>query len=384
MKTKKLKEVGILLASPSDVNHERQIVREMIQSANHIASLAKFQFTIYDWEHDTYPTACSQPQPAINSQTRDKFSVVIALFWSRLGTPTEKYASGTVEEIEVGIIRSKKNMKFNVKVYFKTTQIPAEILLPEQFEKLRTYKEDLMNRGYIWQFNTDAELQRDVVRHLGLFLNDRIWPRADDLAQINVVEEAKIEFEKSAKMHLTEATEIRGQINEINGLLANLLTKNAKAYVDENSGIDALAALPKSDEARAAIKDAFNTAATRMAQHASLFKEELDEMQQLIAKLFNSYTAAVLLNHELNQVDKFDLRESLKSYSKLKESYFPVMKQADILVKLLLVELKSSNFPTYSRSLRKTVEVHKLHKKVMEDSVKMMDNLIIAADKIIH
>lgn len=46
------------------------------------------------------------PQSIINEQILDKCDFLVGVFWKRIGTATDKYASGSVEEIE-------KHMKLN-------------------------------------------------------------------------------------------------------------------------------------------------------------------------------------------------------------------------------------------------------------------------------
>ena len=51
------------------------------------------------WEDDAAPYMGRHPQTTINKQMCDKSDLLIALFKTKLGTPTEQFESGTVEEI---------------------------------------------------------------------------------------------------------------------------------------------------------------------------------------------------------------------------------------------------------------------------------------------
>src|SRR5271170_840543 len=67
-----------------------------------------------NWRTHAHPDSGQRTQALINRQFADRADVVLAIFWRRLGSPTGKAASGTVEEIERARRRGKKVM-----VYFR-------------------------------------------------------------------------------------------------------------------------------------------------------------------------------------------------------------------------------------------------------------------------
>ena len=52
------------------------------------------------WETSTRPGIGSEPQDIINSQIGDEYDVFIGILWGRIGSPTSKADSGTLEEFE--------------------------------------------------------------------------------------------------------------------------------------------------------------------------------------------------------------------------------------------------------------------------------------------
>src|SRR5216684_9295766 len=91
----------VLIASPSDVERERETVANAIGQWNaaHSTSMGVMLEPIR-WETHAYPATGDYPQGIINRQIVDDCDVVVGLFWSRLGTATPTAASGTIEEIE--------------------------------------------------------------------------------------------------------------------------------------------------------------------------------------------------------------------------------------------------------------------------------------------
>ena len=104
LKPRSVDEYHVFLASPGDMNQERQIIREFFEEYNRVtARLWGARFVVIDWEN--YVTAgVGRPQELITSQTLEKYrgslALVIGLMGQRFGSPTGDYESGTEEEFE--------------------------------------------------------------------------------------------------------------------------------------------------------------------------------------------------------------------------------------------------------------------------------------------
>ncbi|MBN4056087.1 hypothetical protein JYT20_00025 [Rhodothermus sp. AH-315-K08] len=106
---------NILVASPGDVEHERRIVREKVHKWNEIhAAPTNVVLQPIGWETHAVPEMGDRPQAIINDQLVDHCDMLVGVFWTRLGTPTGKAASGTSEEIE----RFIKGRKTGVDLFF--------------------------------------------------------------------------------------------------------------------------------------------------------------------------------------------------------------------------------------------------------------------------
>ena len=92
---------NVMIASPSDVAKERAKVVEALAEWNrHNTAERKCVFLPLRWEEDSAARMGCPPQETLNRQLCERSDMLIAIFWTRLGTPTEGFASGTVEEIE--------------------------------------------------------------------------------------------------------------------------------------------------------------------------------------------------------------------------------------------------------------------------------------------
>lgn len=159
----------VFIASPSDVTKERQILRDAIHEWNAInASARKVILLPVGWEQNVYPIMEGRAQESINKQILEDSDILIGLFWTRLGTPTDIYPSGTAEEIQKHHIRQKPTM-----VYFSNQPVKLDSVNQEQYDKLIQFKKWCQDSGITESFETDTELFQKINRHLSLLLNDK-------------------------------------------------------------------------------------------------------------------------------------------------------------------------------------------------------------------
>ena len=103
--------VKVMIASPSDVLEERRVIREAIDVWNTInADDRKIVLMPLGWETHSSPEMGDRPQAIINEQLLKDADLLVAVFWTRLGSPTGTAPSGTVEEIEKHLAASKPAM----------------------------------------------------------------------------------------------------------------------------------------------------------------------------------------------------------------------------------------------------------------------------------
>lgn len=110
-----------MIASPGDVSEERKVAREVILDWNNIHSFSrKIVLMPISWELNTFPSMGERPQEIINAQILNDADILIGIFWTRIGSPTGKAPSGTVEEIEAHINSRKSAM-----LYFSNQPVVA-------------------------------------------------------------------------------------------------------------------------------------------------------------------------------------------------------------------------------------------------------------------
>jgi len=159
--------IPIMIASPGDVFEEREVIREVIHTWNYINSVkTKVMLIPAGWETHSFPELGTRPQELINSRILKDCDLLIGVFWTRLGTPTGKSESGTVEEIEKHIKAGKPAM-----IYFSSKPVAPESIDAKQYAALRKFKERCKELGLVEEFDNIIEFKDKVSNHLQLCLH---------------------------------------------------------------------------------------------------------------------------------------------------------------------------------------------------------------------
>ncbi|WJZ03260.1 DUF4062 domain-containing protein [Corynebacterium freiburgense] len=147
----------ILIASPSDVPEARDAVENAIHSWNRRHAVPRRIVLLpWRWETNSIPMLGAHPQAIINKQGVDSADIVVALFGSRLGSPTKEAVSGTVEEIEKALASNKP-----IHIFFSTAPLPHDVDT-EQLEGLRNFKKEIGKRGLLGEFDDFRQLENQI------------------------------------------------------------------------------------------------------------------------------------------------------------------------------------------------------------------------------
>lgn len=154
--------VEIFIASPDDVKEERLLIRRVITEWNYSHSRThRLVLSPVSWETHAFPMMGDRPQSIINKQILNDCDLLIAVFWSRLGTPTGAAASGSVEEIHRHVSAGKPAM-----VYFSSKPVTSEIEQSEDWARLARFKDACKEQGLIERYASPTELREKLSRHL--------------------------------------------------------------------------------------------------------------------------------------------------------------------------------------------------------------------------
>lgn len=152
----------VLIASPTDLNEERDAAESAISEWNAIHAEAEGVVLLpIRWETSVFPVANQRPQSAINQQIVDRADNLIGLFWTRLGTNTGVAISGTVEEIDRFVAASKPAM-----IYFSERPLSPSSIDVAQLGSLKDFQASTYKGALTGSFATPAELTHRLFKHL--------------------------------------------------------------------------------------------------------------------------------------------------------------------------------------------------------------------------
>jgi hypothetical protein len=158
--------IPVMIASPGDVNEEREIIRAVIHDWNDInARASRVMLSAVGWDTHASPELGARPQQLINDRILTDCDLLIGVFWTRLGTPTGKAASGTVEEIEAHVASGKPAM-----LYFSSRPVAPDSIDPAQYANVREAKAKWMQRGLVEGFDDSEELRHKLSKQLSFCL----------------------------------------------------------------------------------------------------------------------------------------------------------------------------------------------------------------------
>lgn len=154
--------IKVMIASPSDVAAERQAIREIVHDWNTIHSQDKGLVLIpVAWETHAQPAMGDRAQSIINKQILNDCDLLVAAFWTRIGTPTGISSSGTVEEIEEHLKAGRPAM-----IYFSSAPVRLDSVDEIQYRALRTFRDECHARGLIAEYESLGDFRDKLARQL--------------------------------------------------------------------------------------------------------------------------------------------------------------------------------------------------------------------------
>lgn len=155
---------NVLIASPGDLHEVRSLVPPLFTAWNSSGNRQVMLQPVM-WEHSSVPEMGANPQDIIDRQLVETSDLLVAIFWTRLGTATSKHISGTIQEIET-FIRLKGPQRAMVYFIEKAAQVKPLDQDFEQLQTLRNYREKLQAEGLLCSVADDGEFKFQLYRHL--------------------------------------------------------------------------------------------------------------------------------------------------------------------------------------------------------------------------
>ncbi|WP_406241857.1 hypothetical protein ACF3M2_12375 [Tissierella carlieri] len=193
----------LLISCPGDVIEYLDEIKASVENFNRIFGvLNNIEVVTKHWSTDSYPQSGDKPQKLLNEQFVRDCDAVIAIFWTRFGTPTDKYGSGTEEEIEEMLLAKKQ-----VFMYFLDAPINPSQVDMEQYKKIKDFKDKYKDKGIYAIIKDKHELQREFTNHLAMhflpLISGEKVPSSESMKPILQIRDANSMSEESVYLFNT-------------------------------------------------------------------------------------------------------------------------------------------------------------------------------------
>jgi hypothetical protein len=224
------------IASPGDVMVERGVIRDVLGEWNVVNADHRKQVLLpVGWETHSTPEMGDRPQAIINKQILSGCDLLVGVFWTRIGTATGDYQSGTVEEIEEHIKAGKPAM-----LYFSSAPVMPDSVDPEQYRRLKEFRSSCQSRGLYESYTDVQDFRNKFYRQLQLKINGDQYFSVPDASAVTEIRPSFVPVEptltKEATFLLKEAAaDPRGQVLFIGYDSGYALQVNGRNLIEEGS-----------------------------------------------------------------------------------------------------------------------------------------------------
>lgn len=156
---------NLLISCPGDVKDEVGLIETTVDEFNELyAETLGITIKTRHWSKSSYAQSGGKPQPLLNEQFVSKCDAAVAIFWTKFGSPTDEYGSGTEEEIEI-MLQSNKQ----VFMYFSDKTIPPSQMNSDGYKQILSFREKYKDRGVYFTYSTDEEFKKIFFAHLSMY-----------------------------------------------------------------------------------------------------------------------------------------------------------------------------------------------------------------------
>lgn len=323
----------IFLASPSDLQPEREITADVIASLN--AAWTKTQslrLELARWE-DVAPGVGTEPQDVISRQVGDDYDIFLGLFWKTIGTPTKKDSSGSIEEFRGAHKRySQQRTTPKIMIYFKMSA-PAsmEDIDPGQLVAVRQFRREINQLGVFYRdFETPKQFEEMLRLHLSQVVdeirNSPAEPRIE-VSQATVPNEI-VDLDETHDEGFLDMV-IRGtedfeKVSEATKHMTARIGHFSERMVQATHAINELGPLTKPNAVREA-KRIVDGSADDLDTFASEIEAYTPIFSAAYSRAVDSYSGAAVLLRDFKVGDKKQLVEARQAMTGLKENLRGVM-----------------------------------------------------------
>lgn len=162
---KNVVQYNLLISCPGDITTEISIIKDAVsQFNNQFSDTLGISVRTKHWHKNSYAQSGGKPQALLNEQFVNDCDAAVAILWTRFGTPTDEYGSGTEEEVEIMLSSGKQ-----IFMYFSDKPISPSQVDEENYKKVQAFREKYKDRGIYFTYSSDEEFKKLFFAHLSQY-----------------------------------------------------------------------------------------------------------------------------------------------------------------------------------------------------------------------
>jgi tetratricopeptide (TPR) repeat protein len=160
-------KIRVFAASPGDVDREREGLARVVERLNRtLGTTEALVLELVRWETHAWPGFGDDAQDVINQQV-GPYDIFVGVMWKRLGTPSKRADSGTVEEFERAYTRWEQHGTPLLMFYFSRAPFFPSAEDTLQFQAVLEFKGLLERKGALyWEYDGPDAFDTAVEEHL--------------------------------------------------------------------------------------------------------------------------------------------------------------------------------------------------------------------------
>src|SRR5258708_11180897 len=174
MMSRSARLLRVVVASPSDVQRERETVEEVTSELNETTAYDRnLRLEVGRWEADDYPGFHVDGRQGICDQVLKikAWDILVGIFWSRFGTLTRTRMTGTEHEISEAIARWRKMGTPQVMIFFNSAGPRLKSAAERhQWALVAEFQERFPEEGMFWEYDGDPQFETEFRRCLKNYL----------------------------------------------------------------------------------------------------------------------------------------------------------------------------------------------------------------------
>lgn len=376
---KTVKQLGIFVASPSDVSEEREMVRNAIRDYNSIVGVNQgVHCRFIGWEDNVHSSMGNDGQDVINSQVGDDYDIFLCILWTKLGSPTPRALSGTVEEYDRALARYKKDpSNVHIGFYLKTDPIAPEEIDPDQLKLKNDFVAKVRSDGCLTINVSSDDFEKRIMKEITSIVTNLLISEkeqkpasapdekviATDPPEENTHEseglfilDLRDSFETALDRVNEASTEIREELETLSEAMITA-TEEAEAYGNSN------------DQSARKLKEIVSKVARQLNEYSSKLDANTPKIDQNVSLASDAMTGIQML---ILDEDGIESKEFIENQTSAR----------DLAVSMLDARTELSAFYLVIDSLPNlTITLKKAKRNAMRSTAKLSEALSDGANR---